>query len=76
VHPFFIKAAEYQKKVSLLTRSGIPSDRKEADRLTREILAELMKEAERLHDEMKPAGKIRHRVLLTIWGPQTTLREL
>jgi hypothetical protein len=71
VHPFFIKIAEYQKKVSLLTRSGTSSDREEADRLTREIPAELMQEAEILHDEMKPAGKIRHRALLTILGAES-----
>ena len=70
MHPFFITTAEYQKKVSLLTMSGSSSDREEADRLTREIPAELMQEAERLHDEMKPAGRIRHRVLLAILGAE------
>jgi hypothetical protein len=70
VHPFFVKVAEYQKKVSLLTRSATSSDREEADRLTKEIPAELMQEAERLHDEMKPAGKIRHLAPLTILGAE------
>jgi hypothetical protein len=70
VHPFFIKAAEYQKKVSLLTRSATAGDREEADRLTMEIPAELMQEAETLHDEMKAAGKLRHRAPLTILGAE------
>src|ERR1700682_5747662 len=65
-----IRIAEYQKQVSVLTRSGTSSDREDAGRLTREIPAELMRGAERLHDEMKPAGKIRHRALLTMLGAE------
>ncbi|MBZ5643908.1 MAG: hypothetical protein LAO19_14195 [Acidobacteriia bacterium] len=70
MHPFFIKISKYQKRVSLLTRSGTSGDREEADRLSREIPAEIMQEAERLHEEMKAAGKIRHRALLAILGAE------
>jgi len=74
VHPIFIKAAEYQKKVLLLTRSASAADQEEATRLSRELPSDLVQEAERLHDEMKAAGQLRHRSSVSIYGLQG-LRE-
>ncbi|MGB9403721.1 MAG: hypothetical protein WCA98_09275 [Candidatus Acidiferrales bacterium] len=70
VHPFFLKTAEYQKNVTLLTRSGSTVDREEADRLSREIPPELNQEADSLYDEMKAAGTLRHSSILKIFGAE------
>lgn len=64
VHPFFVKAAEFNRKVVILSRSDAPEDRLEAVRLNDEGLPKLLPEADFLHEPMKAAGQIRHIGLL------------
>jgi hypothetical protein len=68
VHPVFIKAAEYQKRVTLLTNTNSPADQAKATSLSSEIPPELMQKAELLHDEMKAADKLRRQSSLAIYG--------
>jgi hypothetical protein len=80
VLPFFVKAAELNRKVVILSRSDLPEERKEGARLNQEALAELSKEADSLYDVMKPAGQIRNIAYLKALGledfpPGTQLPE-
>ena len=80
VNPFFIEAAEYQKKVLKLTRSGSVADREEADRLSQNLPPDLMRRAEQLHDEMKASSKHRRQGAVAIYGleglpPGSTISE-
>jgi hypothetical protein len=68
VHPFFIKSAEYQKRVTLLSNSPSAADQAEATRLSVEIPPGIMEEAERLHDELKASGKLRRQCSLAMFG--------
>jgi hypothetical protein len=68
VHPFFIKAAEFNRKVVVLSRSDVAEEREEGTRLSNERMAELLKEAASLYDVMRPAGKIRHLGFLEALG--------
>jgi hypothetical protein len=68
VHPFFIRCAEYQKKVTILTNSGTPGDQEEATRLSLNLPKDLLNEADKLHDEMQATGTPRRRSSLSIYG--------
>jgi hypothetical protein len=68
VHPYFIEAAEYQKKVTLLTRSAAEEDRAEATRMSVSLPPDLEIKAGKLYDEMKASGKPRRESSIAIYG--------
>jgi hypothetical protein len=70
LHPFFIRVAEYQKEVSILTRSKSLYDREKATRMTKELPEELTREADRLYDERQAAGTQHHRPLMAVYGAE------
>jgi len=80
MHPFFFKVADLHKRIALLSKSESPEGRLEAQRLAGEIPLELQQEAEKLHEEMKAAGTLRHSPWLSILGvegcpPGTVISE-
>jgi hypothetical protein len=68
LHPLFIKAAELNRRVVMLSRSNVPEERQEAARLNAKNMPNLLREADSLYDLMKPAGQIRHLGLLKAFG--------
>ncbi|MGA7636760.1 MAG: hypothetical protein WCB00_07520 [Candidatus Acidiferrales bacterium] len=68
VHPFFIKSAEFSKTVLLLTRHESEESKEEIERLNREVLTEILKEAELVHYELKAAAKPMYAGSLSIYG--------
>jgi len=68
VHPFFIKSAEMSKRIVILARSDSLADRQEIARLNKDVMPEIMREAELLYDEQQAAGRIRHLGFLKALG--------
>ena len=68
VHPFFIKSVEFSKTVLLLTKNETEENKLEIERLNRDVLPEILKEAELVHDELKAAGKPMYTGSLSIYG--------
>jgi hypothetical protein len=60
--------AEYDKNIWKLRASPVPEDRAEAERLAANPPPELVKEAQRLHDEFEASGGLRHRPAMTVLG--------
>jgi hypothetical protein len=69
-HPFFLRGADFNKRVIQLSNSGSPDHRLEIEHLRREVLPELNSLAEKLHDEMNPKGLLRHNALMKVFGVQ------
>jgi hypothetical protein len=60
VHPFFIRSAEFNKKIVILTRTNPPAERQEIERLNKEVMPGLVRESDSLYDHQNEAGSIRH----------------
>ena len=68
LHPTFVKAAEYQKKVLLLMRSDSSADKEAASRLSVDLPPDLAREADALYNEMAASGKPRRQSSVLIYG--------
>ena len=68
VHPFFTKSTEFSKTVLLLTENETEENKLEIERLNRDVLPEILKEADLVHDELKAAGKPMYTGSLSIYG--------
>ena len=68
VHPFFVRMLEHNKKVLGLLASPNEADRIEGRRLSENPPAELMAEAERMHDAIPESDRARQDAHLLIYG--------
>jgi hypothetical protein len=80
LHPTFVKAAEYQKKVLLLLRSDSPADKEAASQLSVDLPPDLQLEANALYEQLEASGKPRRRSSILIFAlegmpPGTTISE-
>ena len=68
VHPFLVRMLEHNKQVADLLASSNEADRAEGQRLFDNPPAELMAEAERMHDAIPESDRPRHDAHLSIYG--------
>lgn len=68
VHPFLVRMLEHNKHVADLLASSNEADRAEGQRFLDNPPAELMAEAERMHDAIPESDRPRHDAHLSIYG--------